>query len=83
MEVINELFNGPFFPPDLFLGLSSRKTDSDWRVFGRVAIRFVKYSADEQNWLRRVGEKRDTELKWLLKTRINNLVSNGPLHSSS
>lgn len=42
---------------------------------GLVAIRFVKYSADEQNWLRRVGEKRDTELKWLLKTRINNLVS--------
>lgn len=39
-----------------------------------TAIRFVKYSADESNWLRRVGEKRDTELNWLLKTRINNLV---------
>jgi len=39
-----------------------------------TAIRFVKYSADESNWLRRVGEKRDTEMNWLYKTRINNLV---------
>ncbi|GAA5902673.1 uncharacterized protein JCM6883_007204 [Sporobolomyces salmoneus] len=54
--------------------LSAR--DSRMEVINELfnAIRFVKYSADEQNWLRRVGEKRDTELKWLLKTRINNLV---------
>ncbi|GAA5886210.1 hypothetical protein JCM16303_004461 [Sporobolomyces ruberrimus] len=56
--------------------LSAR--DSRMEVINELfnAIRFVKYSADEQNWLRRVGEKRDTELDWLLKTRINNLLIN-------
>ncbi|GAA6016442.1 hypothetical protein JCM11491_002414 [Sporobolomyces phaffii] len=56
--------------------LSAR--DSRMEVINELfnAIRFVKYSADEQNWLRRVGEKRDTELNWLLKTRINNLLIN-------
>ncbi|GAA5957716.1 hypothetical protein JCM3765_003743 [Sporobolomyces pararoseus] len=54
--------------------LSAR--DSRMEVINELfnAIRFVKYSADERNWLRKVGEKREDELKWLLKTRINNLV---------
>ncbi|GAA6059991.1 hypothetical protein JCM10212_001149 [Sporobolomyces blumeae] len=56
--------------------LSAR--DSRMEVINELfnAIRFVKYSADEQNWLRRVGEKRDIELNWMLKTRINNLFIN-------
>ncbi|GAA6053022.1 hypothetical protein JCM3770_002387 [Rhodotorula araucariae] len=40
------------------------------------AIRFIKYSADEENWLGRVFEARKTELDWLLKTRMNNLGIN-------
>ncbi|BGP48208.1 hypothetical protein JCM10450v2_004080 [Rhodotorula kratochvilovae] len=40
------------------------------------AIRFIKYSADEENWLSRVFEARKTELDWLLKTRMNNLGIN-------
>ncbi|GAA6008715.1 uncharacterized protein JCM10292_005037 [Rhodotorula paludigena] len=43
-------------------------------MFG--AIRFIKYSADEDNWLQRVFAARKTELDWLLKTRMNNLLIN-------
>ncbi|GAA5873644.1 hypothetical protein JCM1840_002987 [Sporobolomyces johnsonii] len=40
------------------------------------AIRFVKYSANEDAWLGKVNERRETELGWLLKTRLNNLNLN-------
>ncbi|GAA5937761.1 uncharacterized protein JCM15063_002109 [Sporobolomyces koalae] len=56
--------------------LSAR--DSRMEVINELfnAIRFVKYSADERNWLRRVGDKRETELKWLLRTRLNSMFLN-------
>lgn len=41
-----------------------------------AAIRFVKYSASEKSWLGRVFLARETELGWLLKTRLNNLMMN-------
>jgi len=40
------------------------------------AIRFIKYSGDEESWLGRVFAARKTELDWLLKTRMNNLAIN-------
>jgi ABC-type bacteriocin/lantibiotic exporter with double-glycine peptidase domain len=40
------------------------------------AIRFVKISALEEKWLGRVYAARDTELSWLLKTRMNYLGIN-------
>ncbi|GAA5897295.1 hypothetical protein JCM8208_003781 [Rhodotorula glutinis] len=40
------------------------------------AIRFIKYSGDEESWLARVFAARKTELDWLLKTRMNNLAIN-------
>lgn len=40
------------------------------------AIRFVKYSATEEQWLGRVFSARTVELGWLLRTRMNNLFIN-------
>ncbi|KAM0786024.1 hypothetical protein ACM66B_006839 [Microbotryomycetes sp. NB124-2] len=40
------------------------------------AIRFVKYSASEQQWLDRTFKARNEELAWLLKTRLNYLLIN-------
>jgi len=40
------------------------------------AIRFVKYSASEEQWLGKVFNARTAELAWLLKTRMNNLMIN-------
>lgn len=40
------------------------------------AIRFIKFSGDEDSWLGRVFAARKTELDWLLKTRMNNLGIN-------
>ncbi|GAA5840283.1 hypothetical protein JCM9279_002335 [Rhodotorula babjevae] len=40
------------------------------------AIRFIKYSGDEESWLGRVFTARKIELDWLLKTRMNNLAIN-------
>lgn len=40
------------------------------------AIRFVKTSALEPQWLGKVFDARSIELAWLLKTRINNLLIN-------
>lgn len=38
------------------------------------AIRFVKYSASEGQWLDRVFSARTFELSQLLRTRLNNLM---------
>ncbi|CEQ40039.1 SPOSA6832_01630 [Sporobolomyces salmonicolor] len=56
--------------------LSAR--DSRMEVINELfnAIRFVKYSANEDMWLDKVNERRETELGWLLKTRLNNLNLN-------
>ncbi|GAA5956181.1 hypothetical protein JCM21900_006830 [Sporobolomyces salmonicolor] len=56
--------------------LSAR--DSRMEVINELfnAIRFVKYSANEDMWLGKVNERRETELGWLLKTRLNNLNLN-------
>ncbi|KAK4048522.1 hypothetical protein OIV83_004690 [Microbotryomycetes sp. JL201] len=40
------------------------------------AIRFVKYSASEQQWLDRTFQARNEELAWLLRTRLNYLLIN-------
>ena len=40
------------------------------------AIRFIKYSASEEDWLKRVFSARTAELAWLLKTRLNSLCIN-------
>ncbi|KAK4053631.1 hypothetical protein OIO90_003870 [Microbotryomycetes sp. JL221] len=40
------------------------------------AIRFVKYSASEEQWLERTFKARNEELGWLLKTRLNYLLIN-------
>ena len=40
------------------------------------AIRFIKYSASEEEWLKRVFSARTAELAWLLKTRLNSLCIN-------
>ncbi|GAA5820282.1 hypothetical protein JCM11251_005555 [Rhodosporidiobolus azoricus] len=40
------------------------------------AVRFIKYSAAEEDWLMRVDVARETELGQLLKTRMNNLGIN-------
>lgn len=40
------------------------------------AIRFVKYSASEDQWLGKVFAARTAELGWLLKTRLNFLMIN-------
>lgn len=38
------------------------------------AIRFVKYSASEEQWLAKTFRARKEELDWLLKTRVNYLM---------
>ncbi|BGP16287.1 hypothetical protein JCM10213_008267 [Rhodosporidiobolus nylandii] len=40
------------------------------------AVRFIKYSAAEGDWLKRANVARENELGWLLKTRMNNLLIN-------
>lgn len=41
-----------------------------------IAIRFIKFSASEQQWLARIDSAREEELKWLFRTRTNYMLMN-------
>ena len=64
MGVLNELIGAV-----CYLSRLSR-FDSDHRI----KIKFVKFFAWEDRWIDRVSDARATEIKWMIKARLNSVL---------